>query len=62
MLQSADTVARTGTTTAVGAAGTSYTYLGLPMADIVGLVTIVYLAVQIIGSLRNFFTRRRNRS
>jgi len=47
MITHADTAAKTATTVGVGAAGTSYTYLGLPMADLVGLVTIVYLLCQI---------------
>jgi len=49
MIANADTAARTAATTSIGAAGASYTYLGLPMADLVGLVTIVYLLIQIIA-------------
>lgn len=50
MFEHADTAARAGAHAAVGAAGASYTYFGLPMSDLVGLVTIVYLLIQIVAS------------
>lgn len=50
MFEHADTVAKAGAHVSVGAAGASYTYFGLPMSDLVGLVTIVYLLLQIIAS------------
>jgi len=67
MIEHTDTVTRAGANVGVGAAGTSYTYLGLPMADLVGLATLVYLLFQTIvlapkafATLRNWFTRWRN--
>jgi len=52
MIESSSTAAKTGATAFAGAAGTSYTYFGLPMADLVGLATIVYLVSQTIPNLR----------
>jgi len=48
MIEHSGTAAKTATTVGVGAAGTSYTYFGLPMADIVGLATLVYLLFQTV--------------
>jgi len=65
MIEQTSTAAKAGATIGVGAAGTTYTYLGLPMADLVGLITIVYLLVQtirtlapLLADLRRWFKRR----
>jgi len=60
MIEQTGTVAKGGTVVGVGVAGTSYTYLGLPMADLVGLITIVYLLVQIVVSVRKAFGSKRH--
>jgi len=62
MMTHADTAARTATNVGVGAAGTSYTYFGLPMADLVGLFTLLYLLVQIVSSVRKLIADLRHGS
>jgi len=66
MIEPTDTLTKVGATASVGAAGASYTYLGLPLADLMGLATIVYLIAQIlctlaplVADLRCWFKRRR---
>jgi len=52
MVEYSDPAARAAATVGVGAASTSYTYLGLPLADLIGFVTIGYLLVQTGVTLR----------
>jgi len=66
MIEQSSTAAKAAATVGIGAAGTSYTYLGLPMSDLVGLITIVYLLVQtartlapLVTDLRCWLKRRR---
>lgn len=42
-------LASAGTRTTVGVAGAGYTWLGLPLSDVVAIFTIVYLTFQIIS-------------
>ncbi|MDO3559165.1 hypothetical protein [Ralstonia pseudosolanacearum] len=39
------------TTMVVGTGGATYTFLNLPWAGIAGFLTVLYLAIQIIGAL-----------
>jgi len=68
MIEHTDTLTKVGATAGVGAAGASYTYLGLPLADLMGLATIVYLVAQtirtlapMVADLRGWLRRRRGR-
>jgi len=65
MIEHSPSAAKAGATVGIGAAGTSYTYLGLPMADLVGLGTLIYLLAQVIviapkvvAEIRRWFTRK----
>lgn len=44
-------LADTGIRLTAGVAGASYTYLGLPMSDWVGIATIIFLAVSTVKNL-----------
>lgn len=51
MIERTGDLADIGTRATIGVAGAGYTYFGLPMSDLVGVVTIVYLLVSTLANI-----------